>query len=54
VHDDLDVGIIPGVLEQQNELIAIKGKKKVKHHLFIVDDLVVSTSRTPPTTTSPA
>ena len=39
VHDDLDVDIILGVLEQQNELIAIKGKKKVKHHLFIVDDL---------------
>jgi hypothetical protein len=39
VHDDLDVDIILAVLEQQNELIAIKGKKKVKHHLFIVDDL---------------
>ena len=39
LHDDLDVEVILGVLEQQNELIAIKGKKKVKHHLFIVDDL---------------
>ena len=38
-HDDLDPEVVLSVLEQQDESIAIKGKKKTKHVLFVLDDL---------------